>query len=56
MAAIQSGSARTVALCLNAGMNGQDEDYLGITCAVIVKQSCEEEKANQMLALLEMFK
>ena len=56
MAAIQSGSARTVALCLNAGMNGQDADYSGITCADIVKQSCEEAKANKMLALLEMYK
>ena len=56
MAAIQSGSALTVALCLRAGMNGQDEDYSGVTCADIVKHSCEEAKANEMLAVLEMFK
>ena len=56
MAAIQSGCARTVALCLNAGMNGQDEDYAGFTCADVVRQSCDEAKADQMLEILDTFK
>ena len=45
MMAIQSGCANTVTMCLNAGMNGQDEDYLGRTCADIAKQSCQEQVA-----------
>ena len=56
MMAIQSGSTSTVAMCLNAGMNGQDENYLGRKCADIAKQSCTEEVAEQIVSILETYK
>ena len=44
MDAIDSGEPSAIEYCLEAGMNGQDEDYLGVSCSQLVEMKSESSQ------------